>query len=430
MKDSEIEWRKISSDDWSVQRIKNGINKIVNGKWGSEAKNNDDDISIVRIADFNRSLRTVNNQTYTVRNIENLEKDFFINAETDLLIEKSGGGEKTPVGQVVSYRSNEQAGFSNFISKITVRKEVFEVEYLNYLFSVLYDNGIVKKHIKQTTGIQNLDLNSYLNELVTIPRLEIQKKIIGILNQKVSRIDKIISKTQQSIEELKKYKLSLIAEVVTKGLDKNVEMKGSSVEWIGEMPKEWNLAKVNRLFAIKKNIANQSGYNVLSVTQNGLKVKDITRNEGQMAADYSKYQIVKPKDFVMNHMDLLTGWIDTAVQEGVTSPDYRVFYAKDNEIVSNEYYLFVFQICYTNRIFYGLGQGVSNLGRWRLQTDKFLNFYLPLPPINEQQQIVKHLNSKLLKINSLMKQKENLLTELEQYKKSLIYEYVTGKKEV
>ncbi|MED1939701.1 restriction endonuclease subunit S, partial [Cytobacillus firmus] len=242
--------------------------------------------------------------------------------------------------------------------------------------------------------------------------------------------DKIIFDTKQSINEMGKYKQSLITEAVTKGLDKNVEMKDSGVEWIGEIRKDWNLAKVNRLFAIKKNIANQSGYDVLSVTQNGLKVKDITRNEGQMAADYSKYQIVQPKDFVMNHMDLLTGWIDTAVQEGVTSPDYRVFYTKDNEIVLNEYYLYVFQICYTNRIFYGLGQGVSNLGRWRLQTDKFLNFYLPLPPIHEQQQIVKYLNGKLLKINSLMEQKKNLLAALEQYKKSLIYEYVTGKKEV
>ncbi|MFJ8530585.1 restriction endonuclease subunit S [Bacillus sp. NPDC094106] len=265
---------------------------------------------------------------------------------------------------------------------------------------------------------------------IVLPPLNEQKKIVEVLDEKTKTINNIISDTQQSIEELKKYKQSLITEAVTKGLNRNVGIKDSEIEWIGEMPKEWNLVKVNRLFAIKKNIANQNGYDVLSVTQSGLKVKDITRNEGQMAADYSKYQIVKPKDFVMNHMDLLTGWIDIAAQEGVTSPDYRVFYTKDIELVSIEFYLYVFQICYTNRIFYGLGQGVSNLGRWRLQTDKFLNFYLPLPPINEQQEIVKFLNGKLVEINSMIEQKKDLLEELEQYKKSLIYECVTGKKEM
>ncbi|AJG76475.1 restriction endonuclease subunit S [Bacillus thuringiensis] len=265
---------------------------------------------------------------------------------------------------------------------------------------------------------------------IVLPPLNEQKKIVEVLDEKTKTINNIISDTQQSIKELKKYKQSLITEAVTKGLNRNVGIKDSEIEWIGEMPKEWNLVKVNRLFAIKKNIANQNGYDVLSVTQSGLKVKDITRNEGQMAADYSKYQIVKPKDFVMNHMDLLTGWIDIAAQEGVTSPDYRVFYTKDTELVSNEFYLYVFQICYTNRIFYGLGQGVSNLGRWRLQTDKFLNFYLPLPPVNEQQAIVKFLNGKLVEINSMIEQKKDLLGELEQYKKSLIYECVTGKKEV
>src|SRR5699024_8170432 len=106
---------------------------------------------------------------------------------------------------------------------------------------------------------------------------------------------------------LKKYKLSIIIETVTKGLNPNVKMKESGIEWIGKVPDSWTLTKVNSLFSIKKDIANQIGYDVLSVTQRGLKVKDVTQNEGQMAADYSKYQIVQPDDFVMNHMDLLTG---------------------------------------------------------------------------------------------------------------------------
>src|SRR5699024_262545 len=192
----------------------------------------------------------------------------------------------------------------------------------------------------------------------------------------------------------------------------------------------WRIIKLNQLFSIKKNIANEVGYDVLSVTQNGLRVRDVTKNEGQMSADYSKYQIVEKDNFVMNHMDLLTGWIDIAKKQGVTSPDYRVFYNKQTELVSNEYFLYVFQTAYTNKIFYGLGQGVSNVGRWRLQTDKFLNFYVPLPSIKEQQEIVSYLNQQTSYINKLIDDKTKIIEELENYKKSLIYEYVTGKKEV
>src|SRR5699024_10521800 len=179
-------------------------------------------------------------------------------------------------------------------------------------------------------------------------------------------------KTHQSIDELKKYKQTLITEVVTKGLNPNVEVKDSGIGWIGCIPEPWRITKLNQLFSIKKHIANKTGYDVLSVTQSGLRVRDITKNEGQMATDYSKYQIVEKDDFVMNHMDLLTGWIDIAQQQGVTSPDYRVFYNKQKKFAVNKYYLYVFQTAYINKIFYGLGQGVSNVGRWRLQTDKFL----------------------------------------------------------
>lgn len=275
--------------------------------------------------------------------------------------------------------------------------------------------------------------NLTASDLLNVPYLDIppieKDNIIRILDKKNRNIDSLIRKTQQSIVELKKYKQSIITEAVTKGLDPNVEMKDSGIEWAGETPESWMVIKLNQLFSIKKNIANEAGYDVLSVTQKGLKVRDITKNEGQMAADYSKYQIVEKDDYVMNHMDLLTGWVDLAKQRGVTSPDYRVFYNKQKKSVLNEYYLYIFQTAYTNKIFYSLGQGVSNVGRWRLQTDKFLNFYVPLPSLKEQQQITSYLDEKTSRIDKLIEDKTEVIEELESYKKSLIYEYVTGKKE-
>ena len=169
---------------------------------------------------------------------------------------------------------------------------------------------------------------------------------------------------------------------------------------------------------------------MLSITQKGIKPKDLSKNEGQLAENYSNYQLVHIDDFAMNHMDLLTGWVDISKYEGVTSPDYRVFQLINKGSCHAKYYLYLMQMCYTNRIFYGLGQGVSGLGRWRLQADKFLNFTIMLPSYGEQKEIADYLDNKVNEFDRLIQKKEQYLTEIENYKKSLIYEYVTGKKEV
>lgn len=202
------------------------------------------------------------------------------------------------------------------------------------------------------------------------------------------------------------------------------EMKDSGVAWIGEIPKGWGVSRLKNLFRIKKNIAGQEGYDVLSVTQKGIKIKDLTKNEGQLAKDYSNYQLVEKNDFVMNHMDLLTGYVDCSNFMGVTSPDYRVFYCVDNKTTNREYYLYILQACYTNKIFYGLGQGVSGFGRWRLPADQFLLFELPIPSFSEQQIITNYLDEKCAEIDNLISLLEEMIGELKAYKQSVITEAV------
>ena len=207
-------------------------------------------------------------------------------------------------------------------------------------------------------------------------------------------------------------------------------MKDSGSVWFGEIPADWTMKKLKYQFHIKKDIAGKEGYTVLSITQKGIIPKDLSKNEGQLAENYSNYQLVDIGDFAMNHMDLLTGWVDISKFEGVTSPDYRVFVLNDKANNNSIYYLYMMQMCYSNKIFYGLGQGVSGLGRWRLQADKFLNFLIAVPPKGEQEEIAEYLDKKCSEMDVLVAKKETFLTELETYKKSLIYEYVTGKKEV
>ena len=280
------------------------------------------------------------------------------------------------------------------------------------------------------SAIPQITVSQIKNNILPIPNLQEQEKIANYLDKKVADIDLIIEKTKDTIEDYKKYKQSLITEVVTKGLDPNVEARETDNIHIKFIPKLWEFKKIKYLFTIKKEIAGKKGFDVLSITQKGIKIKDITTNEGQMAMDYSKYQFLNKGDFAMNHMDLLTGWVDISKYDGVTSPDYRVFILNDELNNSKAYYLYLMQMCYSNKIFYGLGQGVSNLGRWRLQADKFLNFSVPVPPLKEQQQIADYLDKKVSEIDNLISKKESLISEMEEYKKSLIYECVTGKKEV
>ena len=202
------------------------------------------------------------------------------------------------------------------------------------------------------------------------------------------------------------------------------EKKDSGIEWLGKIPNNWRTIRVKYAFRIKKEIAGELGHTVLSVTQRGIKPKDMSE-KGQFSLDYSKYQLVSSGDFIMNHMDLLTGWVDISNMDGVTSPDYRVFQSSNPEKYYPDFYRYVFQTCYQQRIFYGLGQGVSGFGRWRLPAEIFLNFYLPVPPYESQSAIAAYLDTQCAKIDEIIAQAKASIEDYKQWKASIIYEAVT-----
>ncbi|SEL67003.1 type I restriction enzyme, S subunit [Ruminococcus sp. YRD2003] len=279
-------------------------------------------------------------------------------------------------------------------------------------------------------AIGQLSANQIKNYKAIIAPIKEQQSISAYLDRQCSHIDNIIEKTKASVEEYKKLRQAVITQAVTKGVRGDRPMKDSGSVWFGDIPVEWSAKRLKYQFHIKKDIAGKEGFTVLSITQKGIIPKDLSKNEGQLAESYANYQLVDVGDFAMNHMDLLTGWVDISKFDGVTSPDYRVFVLDDKDNSDSHYFLYMMQMCYTNKIFYGLGQGVSGLGRWRLQADKFLNFVIPIPPYEGQKEIADYLDKKCAEIDTLITKKEQFLAELESYKKSLIYEYVTGKKEV
>lgn len=201
--------------------------------------------------------------------------------------------------------------------------------------------------------------------------------------------------------------------------------KDSGVEWLGEVPSGWGIKRVKHLFEVKKRISGDEGYEVLSITQQGIKVKDIESGDGQLSMDYSKYQFVEVGDFAMNHMDLLTGYVDISSIFGVTSPDYRVFSIRDKEVCFDRYYLYLFQMGYRNKIFYAFGQGSSQLGRWRFPTEQFNSFEFPSPPIQEQISIAAFLDRETVKIDALITEQQRLIALLAEKRQAIISHAVT-----
>lgn len=415
MKDSGIEWIGDIPRNWEVSKIKNLFYRV-------KEKAKQENPTILSLARLGVKVRNMSNndgqiaESYFDYNPV-LVGDFLINP-MDLY---SGANcNVSYVEGVISPAYINLRSYENCYSR-----------FYDYYMKTQYWGMTLFAHGKGVSFDNRWTLNNetLMNYYVPSPPLPIQKCIADYLDQKCAEINAVIEKTKATIEEYKKYKYAVVADAATKGINKS-EMSNSDIDWLGQIPKHWKIIKVKYLFSVTKRIANSLDYDVLSVTQNGLKIKDLSNNEGQVASDYSKYQIVEPNDFVMNHMDLLTGWVDCSTYSGVTSPDYRVFILDRTDICNRKYYTYIFQLCYKYKIFYGLGQGVSNLGRWRLQTDKFINFELPVPPYKEQQQIADYLEHKCAEIDTLIAKKQNIVAELEGYKKSLIYECVTGKREV
>jgi type I restriction enzyme, S subunit len=201
--------------------------------------------------------------------------------------------------------------------------------------------------------------------------------------------------------------------------------KESGVEWLGRVPEGWEVGRLKYRIEVLKRIAGCEGLPVLSITQQGIKEKDLEANAGQFAADYSNYQLVYPGDFAANHMDLLTGFVGLSAVEGVTSPDYRVFRITKDDEIFDCYLLFIMQMGYRQRLFFPLGKGAAQLGRWRLPRIDFLDFAIPLPPLPEQQAIADYLDAETQRIDTLIAELREMIRLLKEKRQALISHCVT-----
>ena len=217
MKDSGVDWLGQVPRHWHVDRLKWSTKGCYNGVWGDEP-NEIDDLICVRVADFDRDRFIVISSPPTIRAIETGQRRNRILQKNDLLIEKSGGGEKQLVGCVVQFTEDLPAVCSNFVARLPVASGC-NARYLIYLHSTIYAARLNYPAIKQTTGIQNLDSSEYLNISVAYPPIPEQAAIAAYLDAQSAQIDTLLAKTEAAITRLAEYRLALITSAVTGKID-------------------------------------------------------------------------------------------------------------------------------------------------------------------------------------------------------------------
>lgn len=259
--------------------------------------------------------------------------------------------------------------------------------------------------------------------------IEEQQRIAEFLDRKCAEVDEMIGLQEQIIEELKAYKQSVITEAVTKGLNPDVPMRDSGIEWIGSIPEHWEVKLLSTLFDEHKHKNSElQEANLLSLSYGKIVRKDINTSEGLLPQSFDGYNIISNGDIVFRLTDLQndkkslrTG---LCLETGIITSAYVTIRARQKLCSAYFHYLVhSYDVC---KVFYGMGDGV----RQGMNYSDLRKLLLLSPPITEQQAIADYLDEKCADIDSLIQTKQSKIDSLKEYKKSIIYEYVTGKKEI
>lgn len=296
-----------------------------------------------------------------------------------------------------------------------------------YLYYYLHSFDIAKGFYGMGAGVrQGLNWDGVKWLKILAPLVPEQERIAAFLDAECAEIDTVLEKTRASIEEYKKLKQAVITQAVTKGIRGDRPMKYSGIEWIGDIPAEWGVVPHKRIMHKVKEICEQyNGEDIISLTVNGVVKRDLTAG-GKMPTSFDGYQYVEPNDLLLClfDIDVTPRCVGVVRDYGVTSPAYSRFVMYDGYY--NAYYDYLLRMIDDNKVFVHLSKNL----RSSLTESDFGAIKTCAPPLAEQKCIAAFLDVRCDEIDALIAKKQQYLTEIENYKKSLIYEYVTGKKEV
>ena len=411
MKDSGIEWIGTIPFDWKCCKQKYEI-QLINGRAYSDSEFEEDGkYRILRVGNL------FSNPTWYTSSLELPPDKYCENG--DLLYSWS-----------MSYApviwTGEKVIYHYHIWKTKLSSNLNK-KFAYYYLSALTD--ALKAKIHETTmgfitmGVMN---NSY----IAFPCLKEQEIIVSFLDSKCSEIDSLSADIQKEIEILEQYKRSVITEAVTKGLNPDAEMKDSGIEWVGNIPAHWDAIPIRYLFAEcrLKNTLNQEKTALKFTYGTIIKKTNFDSDSDEYVANtMTNYTVVNPGTIMINGLNLNYDFVSRRVglvkDRGAITSAYLAI-APGNRVVS-EYANYQLKSWDYAKAFHNMGTGV----RKTLDFSELGKKYFVTPSIEEQSEIVTFLDSKCKEIESIIESKKQQLTVIDSYKKSLIYEYVTGKKE-
>lgn len=315
-----------------------------------------------------------------------------------------------------------------------------DIRYFYYVFankafqsSLLgIGNGILMKESENgtfNTIRMRIPIEKLNNMSIPYPKPEIQKAIANFLDKKIGKIDEVSKKIQQEITDLEEYRNSIIVKAVTKGLNPNVLMKDSGIPWIEKIPQQWNIEPIYLHFYQGKNKNNLGKEkNLLSLSYGKIIRKNINSVGGLLPSSYNTYNIVEAGDIIIRPTDLQndkrslrTGLV---TEHGIITSAYLDLKPKTKN--SSRYYHYLLHAYDIQKVFYNMGNGV----RQGLNFSEFSKLKILVPNLKNQLAISDYLDNLNKKISKIILNKKSQLEKLNQYKQSIIYEYVTGKKQV
>ena len=329
------------------------------------------------------------------------------------------------------FEYSEYEGVVSPAYQIFYKKEDLVNTYYKYIFK---DSSFISKMNSYTMSLRdgkNISYFDFGNTYLPLPTVCEQQQIADYLDTQCSEIDATAEDIQKEISLLEEYKKSVITEAVTKGLNPDAEMKDSGVKWIGEIPVNWQAVNPRWLFAQRKDRAKKGMEQYTASQKYGvISQKDYMNRIGgsivTVQKDFDILKMVCEGDFVI-HMRSFQGGLEYSKHTGSISSAYVMLIPQKN-IGEWRYFKWLFKSAsYINAL-----QSTSNLIRdgQAMRYSNFIQIIIPYPPLDEQQQIADYLDSKCSEIDAIIADKKRQRGILAEYKKSLIYEYVTGKKEV
>ncbi len=332
---------------------------------------------------------------------------------------------RAPVGAINT--ANQEYGIGRGLCAIRPRTNQFERHYAKYLLEVVRN----ELHVVATgSTYEAVTVDEVSNLTCVVPSFSEQIQIANFLDRKTEQIDELIRIKERQIELLQEQRTALINQTVTKGLDPNVEMKPSGVEWIGEIPVHWEVRRNKRIFHERDHRSETGEEELLTVSHiTGVSPRAEKKNVGMFLAETMEgYKHCSVGNLVINTMWAYMGALGVSSFDGIVSPSYNVYQFKSSEYVP-KYYDYLYRTPNHIKEIIRWSKGIWH-SRWRLYPDAFFSMFAITPPFSEQTKIAGFLNCKTRQIDELIATEQRKIDLLKEYRQSLISEAVTGKIDV